>query len=61
MSVFAELGLIMAQTSPRRTGEDHAVFSESFQLGFDDLKTIALKPSDLILHPVDFGIMLSAF
>lgn len=45
-------------TTPRRTREKNTVRRQFLQLVFYDMKAVALKPSDLVLDSVYFGIML---
>lgn len=50
----------MTLTSPGRAGEDETVRRQFFELILENLETIAFEPSDLVLHPIDFRIMLCA-
>lgn len=48
------------RTTPRRTRKDNTVGSQVLKLVLQNLKTITLKPGDLILNSIDFSIVFGA-
>ena len=46
-------------TSPRRTGKYDTTLSHILTQRFQDLEAVACVPFDLVIDPVDFGILPS--
>lgn len=46
-------------TSPWGTGEDNTMFAKFCELITNNFKAVSFVPRDLVLHTVDFSIVLS--